>query len=131
VDLKTKLIIKAVTTSANVRDSQVFKDLVDERDEAVLADSAYHSEDHEEHLLKIDAQEFLMSKATRNHPLSEEELKTNHTVSRMRGRVEHVFARMSQMGAHICRSIGLKRATRHNHLANLDYNMDRYACLAS
>lgn len=130
VDLKSKLVIKSVTTSANVHDSQVFKELVDERDEAVLADSAYHSEEHEAHLLKINAQEFLMRKATRNHPLSEEEKKTNHTVSRMRVRVEHVFARMSQMGTHVCRSIGLKRATQHNHLANLVYNMDRYACLA-
>jgi len=24
----------------------------------------------------------------------------------------------------------LKRATQHNHLSNLVYNMDRYACLA-
>lgn len=33
------------------------------------------------------------------------------------------------MGADLCRSIGLKRATQHNHLSNLAYNMDRYACL--
>ena len=47
----------------------------------------------------------------------------------MRVRVEHIFARMAQMGADWCRSIGLKRATQHNHLSNLVYNMDRYACL--
>lgn len=129
VDLKSKLILKALTTSANVHDSQVFKELLDEKDRAVLADSAYHSEEHEGHLLKIDAQEFLMRKSVRNHPLSEAEKKTNHTISRMRVRVEHVFARMSQMGSEFCRSIGLKRATQHNHLANLVYNMDRYAFL--
>lgn len=42
------------------------------------------------------------------------------------------FARMSQMGTHLCRSIGLKRVNSHNchnHLANLIYNMNRYACL--
>ncbi len=33
------------------------------------------------------------------------------------------------LGANWCRSIGLKRATQHNHLSNLVYNMDRYACL--
>jgi len=44
--------------------------------------------------------------------------------------VEHIFARMAQMGADLCRSIGLQRATQHNHLSNLVYNMDRYACLA-
>jgi len=36
---------------------------------------------------------------------------------------------MKQMGADLCRSIGLKRATQHNHLSNLAYNMGRYACL--
>jgi IS5 family transposase len=129
-DLKTKLIISATTTPASVHDSQVFKDLLDGKDQAVLADSAYHSEEHEAHLIKLNAQEFLMRKATRSHPLSQEAQQTNHTISRMRVRVEHVFARMAQMGADVCRSIGLKRATQHNHLSNLVYNMDRYVCLA-
>lgn len=128
-DLKTKLIIKASTTAASVHDSQVFKDLLDGKDQAVLADSAYHSAEHEAHLIELDAQEFLMRKGTRGKPLSEEEKQTNHSISRMRVRVEHIFARMAQMGADWCRSIGLKRATQHNHLSNLVYNMDRYACL--
>ena len=113
-----------------MHDSQVFQELLDEKDSAVLADSAYHSEAHEADLLKINAQEFLMRKATRNHPLPAAEVERNHRVSRIRVRVEHVFARMSQMGNDFCRSIGLKRAKSHNHLANLVYNMDRYACLA-
>jgi transposase, IS5 family len=129
-DLKTKLILHSTTTPACVHDSQVFTELLDERDQAVLADSAYHSEEHEAFLIKLNAQEFLMRKATRNHPLSEAEQKTNHTISRMRVRVEHIFARMAQMKADLCRSIGLKRATQHNHLSNLVYNMDRYAYLA-
>lgn len=128
-DLKTKLILKSKTTPANVHDSQVFEELLDDKDQAVLADSAYHSEEHEAHLIKLNAQEFLMRKATRSHPLSAAQQQTNHTISRMRVRVEHIFARMAQMGADWCRSIGLKRATQHNHLSNLVYNMDRYACL--
>ena len=130
-DLKTKLILKAKTTAASVHDSQVFEELLDDKDQAVLADSAYHSAEHEEHLIKLNAQEFLMRKPTPGHPLSQAEQKTNHTISRMRVRVEHIFARMAQMGADLCRSIGLRRATQHNHLSNLVYNMDRYACLAS
>jgi IS5 family transposase len=50
-DLKTKLIIKATTTPAHVHDSQVFEDLLDEKDQAVLADSA----EHEAHLIKLNA----------------------------------------------------------------------------
>lgn len=128
-DLKTKLILKAKTTAAHVHDSQVFEELLDDKDQAVLADSAYHSAEREAHLIKLNAHEFLMRKGTRGHPLSEAEQKTNHTISRMRVRVEHIFARLAQMGADLCRSIGLKRATQHNHLSNLVYNMDRYACL--
>ena len=128
-DLKTKLILNSTTTPASVHDSQVFADLLDDKDQAVLADSAYHSAEHEAHLIQLNAQEFLMRKATRGPPLSEAEQQTNHTISRMRVRVEHIFARMAQMGADWCRSIGLKRATQHNHLSNLVYNMDRYACL--
>ncbi len=130
VDAKSKLIIKAATTPANVHDSQIFEELLDEKDQAVFADSAYYSEKHEQYLLSINAQEFLIRKATRHHPLPAEEVERNHRVSRIRVRIEHVFARMSQMGNHLCRSIGLKRAKSHNHLANLVYNMDRYALLA-
>ena len=129
-DLKTKLILKASTTPASVHDSQVFEELLDDKDQAVLADSAYHSAEHEAHLIKLNAQEFLMRKATRSQALSEAEKQTNHTISRMRVRVEHIFARLAHMGADLCRSIGLKRATQHNHLSNLVYNMDRYACIA-
>lgn len=129
-DLKTKFILSSKTTPASVHDSQVFEQLLDEKDRAVLADSAYYSEKHEACLLKLNAQEFLMRKAVRGHPLSDAERQTNHTISRMRVRVEHVFARLKQMGADLCRSIGLKRAALHNHLSNLVYNMDRYACLA-
>jgi len=131
VDLKSKLILKSETTSAEVHDSQVFKQLLDEKDQAVLTDSAYYSHENEIYVLeKINAEEFLMRKATKNNPLSKAELKTNSTISQMRVRVEHVFGRMAHMGADLFRKIGIKRATSHNHLSNLTYNMDRYALLA-
>ena len=134
-DLKTKLILASSTTAssttaASVHDSQVFAELLDDQDQAVLADSAEHSAEHEAHLIELNAREFLMRKATRGHPLSEEEQQTHHTISRMRVRVEHIFARMAQLGADLCRSIGRQRATQHNHRSNLVYNMDRDACLA-
>lgn len=131
VDAKSKLIDKAVTTPANVHDSQVFRDLVDESDQAILADSAYYSAAHEEYLLECNAEEFLMRKGNRNSPLSEPEQQTNKGISRIRVRVEHVFGRMKQLGMDKVRSIGLKRATAHNHLSNLVYNLDRYAFLKS
>ena len=129
VDAKTKLIDKATTTPAKVHDSKEFEKLVDASDKAVLGDSAYHSEDHEKHLLDCDCEEFLMRKAKGGQPLNEEEQIINKKVSRIRVRVEHVFARMEQMGMDVVRSIGLQRASQHNMLCNLVYNMDRYAFL--
>ena len=70
-----------------------------------------------------------MRKGYRNNPLSDAEQKKNHLISKIRVRVEHIFGRMSQMGAEYCRRIGLKRVKQHNALANLTYNMDRYAFL--
>jgi IS5 family transposase len=129
-DARTKLIDTQVTTDASVHDSQTFTQLVDSSDQRVLADSAYHSEEREEYVLKdCDAEDFLMRKGQRNAPLSKEEELRNRRISKVRVRVEHVFGRMSQMGADYCRAIGLKRAKQHNSLCNLTYNMDRYAFL--
>jgi transposase, IS5 family len=129
VDAKTKFIDTHATTPASVHDSQVFQGLVDVSDQRVLADSAYHSQEHEEYLLACDAEEFLMRKGARNHPLSEEQMQCNHRISRVRVRIEHVFARMKQMGMDTVRSIGLRRAKAHNALSNLVYNLDRYVFL--
>jgi len=68
-------------------------------------------------------------KGYRNHPLSEEDKKTNKGTSRIRARVEHVFGRMSQMAMNRLRTIGKERAHHHNGLSNLVYNMDRFAFL--
>ena len=129
VDAKSKLVSAYATTPASVHDSQVLEALVDEDAEAVFADSAYQSESSEAFLLEKNCQNFILFKATRNHPLSEEENLTNKMRSRIRVRCEHVFGRMSQMAMDRLRSIGLVRANQHNALSNLVYNMDRYAFL--
>jgi len=132
VDAKRKLIISYATTDASVHDSQVFKDIVNDTDSALDADSAYQSEESENYLLKeCDCYNFIQFKAARNRPLTQEERKVNHTMSRVRVRVEHVFGRMSQMGMDFCRKIGKVRANQHNGLCNLVYNMDRYTYLAN
>ena len=131
VDAKSKFINNYETTAASVHDSQVFKELIDERDNAAFADSAYLSEEAERYLLEdCDCEEFIMLKGYRNNPLSEEDKATNKLRSRIRVRVEHVYGRMAHMGLDIVRTIGLSRAHQHNGLSNLVYNMDRYALLS-
>ena len=95
VDAKTKLVSDDTTTPASVHDSQVFEELINEEDEAVFADSTYQSGARCKYLLKKNCQNFILFKATRNHPLSEEKLATNKM--RIRVRFEHIFGRMSQM----------------------------------
>ena len=95
VDAKTKLVSDDTTTPASVHDSQVFEELINEEDEAVFADSTYQSGARCKYLLKKNCQNFILFKATRNHPLSEEKLATNKM--RFRVRFEHIFGRMSQM----------------------------------
>jgi len=129
VNAKSKLVMDFETTAANVHDSQMFKELVDEKDEAVLADSAYLSESAREHLLKCDCEDFIQLKSYRNRPLSEVQKRTNKLRSRIRVRVEHVFGRMSQLAMDRLRTIGMVRARQHNGLSNLVYNMDRYVYL--
>ena len=55
VDAETKLVTGYKTTPAQVHDSQVFEELVDEEDEAVFTDSAYFSETSREYLLQKTA----------------------------------------------------------------------------
>lgn len=128
-DAKTKLIINYSTTPANVHDSQEFKTLVDGTDNAVLADSAYLSEESEVHLRDNNCEEFLMRKGKRGTPLSEVEKASNKKISRIRVRVEHIFGTMKHRGMDYVRSLGLKRAHQHNGLCNLVYNLTRYAFL--
>jgi IS5 family transposase len=85
------------STAANVHDSQVLEDLIDDEDEAVFADSAYTSKSSDERLLKNGCQNFIQFKAQRGHPLTAEEIVTNKLRSRIRVRCEHIFGRMSQM----------------------------------
>lgn len=129
VDAKSKLVIDYATSSANVHDSQLFEQLVDEQDDALLADSAYSSQSNREHLLKNNCQDFILHKAARGHPLGDEQKASNKLRSRIRVRCEHVFGRMSQMAMDRLRCIGLERANQHIALSNLIYNMDRYAFL--
>lgn len=125
-DAKTKLLTKYEVTSAEVHDSQVVKELVSASDKAVIADSAYRSAEIEYYVLEeCKSQEFILERAYRGKPLTEQQHKSNRTISRIRARVEHIFARLNQWGAHRVRTIGKVRAEVHIGICNLLYNMDR------
>jgi IS5 family transposase len=127
VDVKDKLIIKAVVTPANVHDSQVINDLVEEGDKVVYADSAYKSAKIDTTLAEKKVEGQINEKGTRGHPLSEEQKASNREKSKTRSRVEHVFAQMSgSMKALYQRYIGMVRNAACLTMTNLVYNMLRF-----
>lgn len=125
VDADSKIITKYAVTSANVHDSQKFTDFLDDTDVTVYADSAYVGQE-----VPAQVRTEICEKGYRNHPLTEEQKKTNRDKSKIRCRIEHVFGYMTgSMRGITFRGIGKTHADFNIGLTNLVYNMCRYATL--
>jgi IS5 family transposase len=132
VDKTSKLIVTYSVTDASVHDSQEIVGLVEEQDQELYADSAYvGAELHKEIRMKNKKVKLkIHEKGYRNHPLTEEQKKSNREKSRIRARVEHVFGHMTRsMKGLIVRGIGKCRAGCVVGLQNLAYNLSRYRYL--
>jgi len=127
-DRKSKLIEDYVVTDASVHDSQVTDDLTKKGDVELHADSAYRGDDIEKQLSKKEIKSQIHDRAYRNHPLSEEQKKTNREKSKIRVRIEHIFGFVtnSMRDGFKLRSIGTERIVAGIGLINLVYNMARY-----
>ena len=125
VDADSKIITKYAVTSANVHDSQEFTDFLDDTDVTVYADSAYVGQE-----VPAQVRAEICEKGYRNHPLTEEQKKTNRDKSKIRCRIEHVFGYMTgSMRGITFRGVGKTHADFNIGLTNLVYNMCRYAAL--
>lgn len=132
VDVEHKLIREYEVTPASTHDSQVFENLLDEKNTScdVWADSAYRSQEKLNALAKRGFREHLQRKGCRHKKLTEREKRGNHTRSKTRSRVEHIFGVQAQRaGRLIVRAIGLMRVTAKIGLRNLAYNIDRFSLL--
>lgn len=133
VDAKHKFIRNCSVTDAAMHDSQVFEELLDERNSSrdVWADSAYQSKTSVENLEAKNYRPKIQRKGKRGKKLTPREKKGNTTRSRTRSRVEHIFgAQLARAGNLLLRSIGLERATTNITLRNLSYNMGRLGTLS-
>ena len=128
-DAYSKLITNYDITDAAVHDSQRCTELLDNKDKAVYADSAYSGAEIAENLPE-NCKNQICEKGYRNHPLTEEQKENNKKKSKIRCRIEHIFGFMtnSMNGINI-RSIGIDRAWFNIELMNLVYNMRRYEFL--
>lgn len=125
VDADSKIITKYAVTSANLHDSQKFTEFLDDTDMIVYADSAYVGQE-----VPAQVRAEICKKGYRNHPLTEEQKKTNRDKSKIRCRIEHIFGYMTgSMRGITFRGIGETRADFNIGLTNLVYNMCRYATL--
>ena len=84
----------------------------------VWADSAYRSGEKLDHLSEHGFREHIQRKGYRNKKLTDREKSGNHTRSKIRSRVEHIFSVQSQRaGSLLIRSIGLVRAKNEDRFA--------------
>ena len=132
VDVKNKLIRSYEVTDASVHDSNIIHELLEVPNSScdVWADSAYKSGTTEKELMENGFRPHLQRKGCRYHKLTDWEKMGNHTRSKIRCRVEHVFGVQTQMAGNlILRSIGIIRAKTKIGLRNLAYNLNRYKTL--
>ena len=126
MDADSKLILDYVATPANVHDSNEFEDFFNEQDKAAYADSAYVGKELPEHVRNE-----VCEKGYRNKPLTEDQKENNRRKSKIRCRIEHVFAYMTMsMHGPTVSSIGIERAVFNIGLTNLVYNLCRYSFLS-
>ena len=128
VDTQSKLIKNYEVTDATVHDSQMLPTLIEgtDADTELHADSAYRSTQIEETLQKRGVRSKIHEKGNRNQPLTKTQMRSNRAKSRIRARVEHVFAHITNcMNGFRIRSIGIRRARSSIGLINLTYNIVR------
>ena len=129
VDRKHKVIRRYAVTSAEIHDSQMFEELLDPDNSSgdVWADAAYRSAQREALLTAANYRSRIHRKGTRGRALTAREKEANRKRSKVRARVEHVFAQQSNR---LVRTIGLARAEVKIGLMNMVCNMRRLAWLA-
>ena len=107
------------------------KGLLDERNTArvVYADKAYSSQALRAELKDRGLRDGILKTAGKSKALTQRDEQRNRRLSRMRCRVEHVFAGIEQMGGKMVRTIGRTRAGFAMTMMALCYNIKRLVCL--
>lgn len=133
VDVKHKMIRVYDVTSAQVHDSQPIDNLIDKDNtrQAIYGDSAYSSAKIESRMKRKGMINLIHKRAYRNTPLSTFQISQNKKKSKIRARVEHVFARIDRMVGKCIRCVGRQRAAARIGIINLVYNMFRYTYLVN
>jgi transposase, IS5 family len=92
VDSRTGLVHSAVVTAANVHDKHPLPELLHGNEQRVYGDSAYASQKALIQTKAPQARDFTNQRVRRNGEIDEAQRSKNRSKSRVRARVEHVFA---------------------------------------
>jgi len=133
VDCKHKFIRTWVAATARVHDSQHLETALDEWNSSaeIYADKGYVGAEREERLREQGYRPQIQRKAKRGKTLSACQERRNRRIARIRARVEHVFAAITQWGGKRIRTIGQTRATFAMGMMVVVYNMRRLALLGA
>ena len=127
VDTRSKLIEDFTVTAASVHDSNALEELIAEGDPTTYVDSACAGARCEQIFAERKVAAKPIGRAYRNKPLNGSQQRNNRARSKIRVRVEHVFATMRMcMRSAWNRCIGLSRNRAMISMTNLVYNMVRF-----
>lgn len=115
------------TTDGARYDGKMLRDVVTRDNTAsdVWADTAYRSQANEKWLKSMGRVSRIHHRKPKGRPMPDQTRKSNTTKSKIRCRVEHVFAHQKDKMGLFIRTIGIKRAEAKITLANLTYNFHR------
>lgn len=129
IDVEHGFVRRQKTTDAAAHDGARLREgLIDPTNTAsgVWADTAYRSGANEAYLAGRGKVSQIHRKKPAGKPMSKRTAKANAKKSKVRARVEHVFAQQKDRMGLFVRSIGLKRAEATITMANIAYNLGRW-----
>jgi IS5 family transposase len=133
-DRDTILIRTAKLTPANVAETVVADELIlaNRDSEAVYADKAYDTHARRELLARLGIADGILHRPNKHHPLTEQQTRRNAALSKVRCRVETVFAVLKRVyGYRRTRYVGLLRNQLQLTLLAICFNLRRMLVLTS
>jgi len=132
IDRRHGIIRRHKTSDAAAHDGARLREgLIDPANTAsdVWADSAYRSAANEAYLNKAGKVSRIHRKKPKGKPMPKAVARANATKSKVRARVEHVFAEQKDRMGLFIRTIGIARAEATITLTNMAFNMKRWCWL--
>lgn len=127
-DKRFGFIRKYQVTDASRSDGKLLPNLLDKENTAssIWGDTAYRSKLNEAYIAENGYTSQIHRKKPKGKPMPKHISRANNQKSKIRSKVEHVFAVQKDQMKLFIRTIGIKRASLKIGMVNLAYNMKRY-----